>query len=430
MLGRTRQYSLLRAAGIAIKQRRMHSVLCRFCAAPLANPVLDLGQQPAANAYLNHISDPAPPVWPLRLRWCSACALLQTDETPAAQAIFTDDYVYFSSYSSSWVEHARQFVTHAVEALQLSAQSLVVEVASNDGYLLQHVQAQNIRCYGIEPTLSTANAARAKGIATHTCFLGADTAQQLTAQHGTAQLVVANNVLAHVPNLNDFVAGLACLLAPNGTLCIEFPHVLAMLADTQFDTVYHEHYAYFSLLSAQNVLQKHGLRVYHVQQLPTHGGSLRLWVCFNDAAMATQPSVGAQQQREQAAQLHTLTPYAQLAQRTQAICHELTQFVRSQRAQGKTVAAYGAAAKGVTLVNACGLTANDIVCVADQNPHKQGKIWPLSNIAIVSPAQLRAQQPDYVLLFARNLLHEVQQQWPTLGAGQLVTAIPHLCIMG
>jgi SAM-dependent methyltransferase len=394
--------------------------LCRHCGSPLHHTVIDLGHQPPSNAYLNPDQLALPEItYPLKVFVCTSCWLVQLPAHAAAEELFTADYAYFSSTSSSWCAHAERFVMAAVERLGLGPESRVVELASNDGYLLQFVLQRGIPCLGIEPTHATAEAARAKGIDTIERFFGV----ALAAELDPADLVVANNVLAHVPDINDFVAGIARLLKPKqGRASIEFPHLLRLLAGNQFDTIYHEHYSYLSLSVVQRIAAKAGLAVVDVEQLPTHGGSLRVWLARQGDAEAT-PAVSAVLAAEAAMGLETLDAYAGFQQRADAAKHGLLAYLLQAKQKGKRVLGYGAAAKGNTLLNYAGIRADLLQAVADRAPSKQGKLLPGSHIPVISPEQLASQSPDALLVLPWNLIEELQQQLPGM---ELVTAIPEL----
>ena len=402
---------------------------CRFCGARLDQVFLDLGSAPPSNAYLDAAALQAPEAWfPLKLHACGECRLVQVDEVQHHSALFSPDYAYFSSYSRSWLAHARAFVDTARERLALHGGDLVVEVASNDGYLLQYVQAAGIRCLGIEPTRSTAQVARERGIETVECFLGAATARALVAKHGQASLVVANNVLAHVPDINDFVAGLALLLSPRGTLTLEFPHLARLVEHGQFDTVYHEHFSYFSLHTAVRVLAAHGLATWDAEALPTHGGSLRLWVRHADAGVAPSERLAGLLAREQAEGLLDDAYYRGFQDRADALKNDLLSFLIEQKRQGRRVVGYGAAAKGNTLLNYAGVRPDLLPWVVDASPHKQGKYLPGSRIPIVNESYIREHRPDVVLVLPWNLREEITAQLGYLSewGGRFAVAIPRL----
>jgi len=414
-------------------------VKCRHCGQPLQLPFLDLGSAPPSNAYLSEAALRAPETWfPLRLLVCETCWLVQTEDHAGREALFTDDYAYFSSFSSSWLAHARAYVQTMQQRLGLNASSRVVEVASNDGYLLQYVQAAGIPCYGIEPTASTAAAARAKGIAVVERFFGVTLAEELagdSAEGGRqADLIAANNVLAHVPDINDFVGGFARLLKPHGVATFEFPHLLRMVQGSQFDTAYHEHYSYLSLTAVQRIFAANGLTVIDVQELPTHGGSLRVFAARADAhhhPQYTAESAARVQQllaTEAAAGMLGGNFYSDFQAKAIQIKGELLTFLLQCRAQGLRVGAYGAAAKGNTLLNFAGVRPDLLPYVVDKNPAKQGQYLPGSRIPIVDEAHLRAHRPDRVLILPWNLRDEVAAQLDYVRGwgGRLVVAVPRL----
>ena len=392
---------------------------CRHCGSPLQHQVIDLGHQPPSNAYLRPEQLALPEItYPLQVFVCTSCWLVQLPAHAAAEELFTADYAYFSSTSSSWCAHAERFVATAVERLALGPQSQVVELASNDGYLLQYWQQRGIPCLGIEPTHATAEAARAKGITTIERFFGVALASELE----PADLVVANNVLAHVPDINDFVAGIARLLKPTGRASIEFPHLLRLLAGNQFDTIYHEHYSYLSLRAVVRIAAAAGLDVVDVEELPTHGGSLRVWLAQQGAAEPTA-AVAAVLAAEAAAGLETLDAFAGFQQRAEAAKHGLLEFLLQAKYEGRRVLGYGAAAKGNTLLNYAGIRADLLPAVADRAASKQGKLLPGSHIPVISPEKMAAQSPDALLVLPWNLIDELRQQLPGY---ELVTAIPEL----
>jgi len=400
---------------------------CRHCGSSLEYSVIDLGHQPPSNAYLTAEQLLGPEItYPLQVYVCTSCWLVQLPAHAAAEELFTADYAYFSSTSSSWCSHAKRFVKEAVERLELGVASRVVELASNDGYLLQYVQQRGIPCLGIEPTRATAAAARTKGIETLEQFFGLNLARDLVAETGPvaggADLVVANNVLAHVPDINDFVAGIARLLKPKGRASIECPHLLRLLAGNQFDTIYHEHYSYLSLKSVQRIADAAGLAVVDVEQLPTHGGSLRLWLAHQGEAEPTA-AVAAVLADEAAAGLESLAAYADFQRRAEAAKFGLLEFLVQAKREGRRVLGYGAAAKGNTMLNYAGIRADLLPSVADRAPSKQGHYLPGSHIQVISPEELALKGPDAVLVLPWNLIAELRQQ---LRGFELVTAIPGL----
>jgi 2-polyprenyl-3-methyl-5-hydroxy-6-metoxy-1,4-benzoquinol methylase len=369
---------------------------------------------------------------PLKVAVCQQCWLVQTEDYTSADSLFDAEYAYFSSFSSTWLAHAETYVAQMAERFALTADSRVVEIAANDGYLLQYVAGRGIPCLGVEPTRSTAQAARDKGLEIRELFFGRDTAAQLVSEGWSADLMAANNVLAHVPDINDFLGGFATLLKPSGVATFEFPQLLTLMAGQQFDTLYHEHYSYLSLTAVQALCERNGLQVFDVAQLPTHGGSLRVFVQRADGVRRdVQASVAQQLQAELAAGVKTAEYYATLAPAAERIKHELLRFLLQAKADGKRVVGYGAAAKGNTLLNYAGVKPDLLAWVADANPHKQGKYLPGSRIPIVSPAQIDLEKPDYVLVLPWNLLTEVSQQLAQVRQwdGRFVIAVPELTVL-
>jgi len=410
-------------------------VKCRHCGQPLHLPFLDLGSAPPSNAYLSEAALRGPETWfPLRVLVCAHCWLVQTEDHAGREALFTHDYAYFSSFSSSWLAHAKAYVQAMQQRLGLGADSCVVEVASNDGYLLQYVQQAGIPCYGIEPTASTAKAARALGLTVIERFFGVALANELAQEGRQADLIAANNVLAHVPDINDFVAGFARLLKPHGVATFEFPHLLRMVQGCQFDTAYHEHYSYLSLTAVQRIFAANGLVVVDVEELPTHGGSLRVMAARADAAAHPQAtSDGAARvaqllATEAAAGMLGEGFYSDFQSQSRRIKHELLSFLLQCHAEGLTVGAYGAAAKGNTLLNFAGVRPDLLPYVVDKNPAKQGQYLPGSRIPIVDEAHLRAHRPDRVLILPWNLRSEVAAQLDYVRGwgGQFAVAVPRL----
>jgi SAM-dependent methyltransferase len=397
---------------------------CRFCGGALDVPFCDLGATPLANSFVppERAGEPDP-VFPLNAMACGRCQLVQLDHTADATGIFSD-YAYFSSFSSTWLRHAAAFCADATARFGIGAQSLVVEIASNDGYLLRNFVAAGIPCLGVEPAGNVAAAAEAAGVPTRVAFFGRDEAARIVAERGHADLVIANNVLAHVPDVNDFVAGLARLAGPHGVVSIEAPHLLALIEGLQFDTIYHEHFFYWSLHSMAEVLGAHGLAVMRVEALPTHGGSLRV-----TAARRPWGDPGARDAvhaREIAARLDRAEGYAGFGARVGAVLDGLRAHLAAMR--GRRVAAYGAAAKGNTLLNAAGVTAAAIAMVADRNPAKQGRLLPGSRIPVVTPEALLAFRPEEVLILPWNIVPEIAGELRALRerGGRLIVAVPEL----
>ncbi|WP_460156043.1 methyltransferase domain-containing protein [Pseudomonas sp. S2_H10] len=405
---------------------------CRGCAAALTLPLIDLGTSPPSNAYVRADQLEQAEQWvPLKVAVCQQCWLVQTEDYTSADSLFDAEYAYFSSFSSTWLAHAERYVAEMVERFGLTADSRVVEIAANDGYLLQYVARRGVPCLGVEPTRSTAQAAREKGLEIRELFFGRDSAAQLHGEGWGADLMAANNVLAHVPDINDFLGGFATLLKPTGVATFEFPQLLTLMAGQQFDTLYHEHYSYLSLTAVQTLCERNGLQVFDVSQLPTHGGSLRVFVQRLDGERRdVQPAVRQQLQAELAAGVKTPAFYATLAPAAERIKHDLLRFLLQARADGKRVVGYGAAAKGNTLLNYAGVKPDLLAWVADANPHKQGKYLPGSRIPIVSPERIDLEKPDYVLVLPWNLLDEITQAFAGIRAwdGRFVIAIPELII--
>jgi 2-polyprenyl-3-methyl-5-hydroxy-6-metoxy-1,4-benzoquinol methylase len=403
---------------------------CRHCDAVLSLPLIDLGTAPPSNAYLTVESLQRPEHrFPLRVLVCERCWLVQTEDFADAHELFDANYAYFSGVSTSWLAHAERYVTDMVARFGLHAGSRVVEVAANDGYLLQYVKARGIPCTGVEPTASTAAAARAKGIEIVQDFFGRRLAADMASRGLHADLMAANNVLAHVPDINDFAAGFAMLLKPGGVATFEFPHLLQLMADAQFDTIYHEHFSYLSLTAVQRVFEAAGLQVFDVQELTTHGGSLRVFAQRADsAAQPVTPAVGGMLQREIDAGVRTAAYYRGLQPRAERIRDELLRFLRQAKVEGRSVVAYGAAAKGNTLLNFAGVGTDLIRCVVDLNPAKQGKFMPGSRIPIVGRDALIARRPDYLLVLPWNLITEIREQHEGLArlGTRFVVAVPHL----
>ena len=408
--------------------------LCRFCRSPLTRTFLDLGQQPLANSYLTpeQLAAGHEPVFPLHTKVCDACFLVQADHEVPADAIFDDAYAYFSSFSPGWVEHARLYAEAMTARFNLGPQSLVVEVASNDGYLLKHFLAKGVPVLGVEPTANTAEAARAIGVRTDVVFFNAETGQTLAARGDRADLMAANNVLAHVPDLNAFVGGFRHALKPEGVLTFEFPHLLNLIEKVQFDTIYHEHYSYLSLLSVEQVLRANGLRPFDVELLTTHGGSLRLFCCHQGASYQETEALRNLRATEATAGLDRPETYDGFAARVEAVRDSFQAFLRTAKDYGKAIAAYGAAAKGNTFLNYCGTTRDDIVEAYDANPAKQDRHLPGSHVPIRAPDAVRVSRPDYVLILPWNLQDEITRQLAFIAdwGGRFVIASPVTRVLG
>lgn len=405
---------------------------CRHCQTELALSLIDLVTSPPSNAYLTQPMLHAPEKYfPLRVLVCTECWLVQTEDYAGADELFSSDYAYFSSFSTTWLKHAEQYVADMAARFGLNGDSHIVEVAANDGYLLQFAKAKEIPCLGIEPTTSTANAARAKGIEIVEAFFGVKLAQQLTAQGKQADLTAANNVLAHVPDINDFVGGFAAILKPNGVSTFEFPHLLSLVTQNQFDTIYHEHYSYLSLTAVKRIFEDNGLSVFDVNELPTHGGSLRVYAQRKDTGVReTNQNVVRMLNIEVAAGMTSADFYAGFQEKANRVKNDFLAFLIEAQREGKTVVGYGAAAKGNTLMNYAGVRPDLLSYVVDRNPAKQDKFLPGCRIPIVAESQLKQTQPDYVVILPWNLRAEVVEQLAYIRewGGKFVTAVPSLKI--
>jgi SAM-dependent methyltransferase len=405
---------------------------CRHCEAELRLRFLDLETAPPSNAYLTVEQLRSPEVWyPLRVFTCTSCWLVQTEDYAHFEELFASDYAYFSSFSSSWLEHAERYVTQVADRFGLGASSNVIEVASNDGYLLQYVKNKGMPCLGIEPTHSTAQAARAKGIDVVEEFFGIALADELVAKGLAADLTVANNVLAHVPDINDFVGGFARVLKRNGVATFEFPHLLRLVAECQFDTVYHEHFSYLSLSAVKTIFESNGLSLFDVQEVSTHGGSLRVFAQRSDTGeRAPSAAVATLLACETDAGVRTPTYYSGFQARADRIKDDLLSFLIQAKRDGKSVGAYGAAAKGNTLLNYAGIRSNLLPWVVDRNPAKRGKFLPGCRIPIVDEAHLRREQPQFVVILPWNLSAEVMEQLSYIRewGGTFVRAVPTLVL--
>ena len=411
---------------------------CRFCHTSLEHVFIDLFNSPASNSFLTaeQLNEPEM-FYPLKVFTCPTCFLVQVDEYKKSDAIFDSDYVYFSSFSTSWLAHSKRYVEAMTKRFGLNEQSLVVELASNDGYLLQYFVERQIPVLGIEPTANTAAVAIEKGVTTITRFFGTKLARELTEQ-GTqrnaarADLLLGNNVLAHVPDIVDFVKGMKILLKPEGVITMEFPHLLQLVENNQFDTIYHEHFSYLSFTTVQQVFAAQGLALFDVDELPTHGGSLRIYAKHEaDQSKAIQPNVAAMVQKEANTGLTTMAYYEGFQQRALQVKLDLLDFLSQQKRAGKSVAAYGAAAKGNTLLNYCGVKSDLVEFVVDANPAKQGKFLPASHIPVVDEATLRARKPDFVLILPWNLRDEITKQLSYISqwGGKFVVPIPELKVL-
>lgn len=405
---------------------------CRHCHTPLEHTFLDLGHAPPSNAYLTVEDLNAPELYfPLKLRVCTHCWLVQTEDYTRADKLFNKDYAYFSSTSSSWLEHAARYSSMITKKVGLDNNSLVIEVASNDGYLLKNFVAAGIPCLGIEPTDSTASAAENLGIPVLREFFGLALAEKLSAQGKQADLILGNNVFAHVPDINDFANGLKLVLKPSGTITLEFPHLMRLLEQIQFDTVYHEHFSYLSLYTVNCIFEQVGLKIWDVEELPTHGGSLRIYGCHESDPRSVQYSVAKLLQEEMLCGMQTLEVYQGFQSKADTVKDGLLMFLIEQKRSEKRVAAYGAAAKGNTLLNYAGIKPDLLPYVCDAAPSKQEKFLPGSHIPIVTPTVLREQKPDIVVILPWNIADEVMiqhsyiQEW----GGQFVVAVPTIRVL-
>jgi 2-polyprenyl-3-methyl-5-hydroxy-6-metoxy-1,4-benzoquinol methylase len=406
-------------------------VKCRFCKTELHDLFLDLGSAPPSNAFLSPADlNEAESYFALRLFTCRNCFLVQVDEVQKHEQIFSSDYLYFSSFSRSWLQHAENYVNDVIERLSMDGNSLAMEIASNDGYLLQYLKQHQIPCIGIEPTASTAKVAREKGIETIERFFGLAFAEEFIADNAQPDLIIANNVLAHVPDVNDFVAGLARAISPEGVITIEFPHLLQLVTHGQFDTVYHEHFSYFSLHTVQKIFNAQGLRIWDVEELPTHGGSLRLWACRQTAAHQQTAAVTTLLAKEANAGMLEIDYYLGFQARADAIKNDFLAFLLQCKRDGKKVIGYGAAAKGNTLLNYAGVKPDLMPYVVDASPHKQNRFLPGSHIPVVAESVIRELKPDFIFILPWNLQAEIIQQLAYIRdwGGQFVTAVPALKI--
>jgi SAM-dependent methyltransferase len=404
---------------------------CRFCGAALRRSFVDLGRSPLSNAFLtvDQLRE-MEPHYPLHAYVCETCLLVQLEAFATPDAIFSD-YAYFSSFSETWLRHAEAYAARMTRELRLSADSLVVELASNDGYLLRYFRQLGIAVLGVEPAANVAAVAEAGGVPTEVAFFGVATAHRLAAAGKQADLICANNVLAHVPDLNDFVAGLPILLKPSGTITVEFPHLLRLIEERQFDTIYHEHFSYFSLLVVDKVFARHGLSVFDVDRLPTHGGSLRIHASHAEAARTRTDRFAAVLAEEAEAGLDDPTGYDRFAASVIDIKCQVLEFLVAARRAGKLVAGYGAPAKGNTLLNYCGVGPELLAFTVDRSPHKQGRFLPGTQIPIFAPERIFATRPDYVFILPWNLKDEIIDQMRDVRdwGGRFVVPIPNLQVI-
>ena len=404
---------------------------CRHCGFPLENTFLDLGFAPPSNAYLNQADLTKPEkYYPLKVKVCSHCWLVQTEDYAQADELFSSDYAYFSSTSSGWLAHATKYAKSMIERFKLNTNSFVIEIASNDGYLLKNFVDAGVPCLGIEPTASTAAAAEKLGIPVMREFFGEVIAKELASKQQQADLIAGNNVYAHVPDINDFTRGLKVALKLNGTITLEFPHLMRLIEHTQFDTIYHEHFSYLSFYTVQRIFKEAGLRIWDVEELPTHGGSLRIYGCHEEDGRIASGNVIALLAEEAKRGLQTIATYKNFQARANKVKNDLLTFLIEQKREGKKVVAYGAAAKGNTLLNYAGVKPDLLPFVCDAAAAKQGKYMPGTHIPIFSPAALENSKPDYVLILPWNISAEVMDENAALveRGTRFVTAVPELAI--
>lgn len=404
---------------------------CRNCQNSIHHELVDLYSSPPSNSFLtNETLNHGEVYLPLKVLVCEKCFLVQIDEFKRSDEIFSKDYVYFSSYSKSWLKHASNYSEMVVKRFNLNEKSFVVEVASNDGYLLKNFVEKKIPCLGVEPTLSTAVVAQSMGIQTRVEFFGVETAAQIVKEFGKADLALGNNVLAHVPNLKDFLGGFKILLKPNGVVTFEFPHLLKLIEDNLFDTIYHEHYSYLSLVTVKDIFSRNGLKVFDVETLPSHGGSLRVYGSLADSQHEVSRRVEELERLEIEKGVTNINFYKDYKLKVEQVKLEFLSFLIEAKKANKRVVAYGAAAKGNTLLNYCGVKPDLISHVADASPHKQGKFLPGSRIPVISEQELIALNPDYIVLFPWNLKKEIHEQFNKYGNSiKLVTFIPRFEIL-
>jgi hypothetical protein len=403
---------------------------CRFCKAPLNKVFIDLGASPPANSFLSKEELPLPePNYPLKLYVCEQCFLVQIDEYKSAEDIFSNEYVYFSSFSKSWLQHAKNYVEQMQKRFSFGSTSLVMEIASNDGYLLQYFKEAGVPVLGIEPTANTAAEAEKKGITSVTEFFGTELAQKLAGQGRSADLLIGNNVLAHVPDINDFVKGMKIILKPGGAITMEFPHLMQLMRHNQFDTIYHEHFSYLSFTTVKKIFNAQGLELFDVEELPTHGGSLRIYAKHaGNNAQAVMKSVADLLAKEEKEGMKDVEHYNGFQEKADKIKTDLLGFLSEAKAANKKVCAYGAAAKGNTLLNYCGVKSDLVEFVVDASPHKQGKYLPGSHIPVVAEQFIRDSKPDFLLILPWNIKDEIiaQLEYARNWNGKFVIPIPKI----
>jgi SAM-dependent methyltransferase len=410
-------------------RKNMNALTCRHCNTILEHTFVDLGKSPFSNSFLPQKNlNEMEMFYPLHAYVCTTCYLVQLPEFKAPDKIFSD-YAYFSSYSDTWLKHAKQYVDQMLQQVNFNSTSQVIEIASNDGYLLQYFKEKQVPVLGIEPAINVAAKAQAAGISTKVIFFGANTASELVAEGYSADLLLGNNVLAHVPDINDFVKGMKVLLKPDGIITMEFPHLLKLIRGNQFDTIYHEHFSYLSLLSVERIFASHGLRVYDVESLDTHGGSLRIYACHleNDSNKPSE-RMYALRRLEAREGLGILETYTSFASRAKKVKWSLLEFLIRIKKEGKTVVGYGAPAKGNTLLNYCGIRTDFIDYTVDRSPHKQGLYLPGTHIPIYHPGKIEETKPDYLLILPWNLKEEIMEQMSFVRGwgGRFVVPIPEM----
>lgn len=400
---------------------------CRFCSKYLSDIFVDLGLSPLSNAYVKEeMAKGKENFYPLKPMICRNCFLVQLPELEKAENIFTSDYAYFSSFSQTWLEHVKRYVNESIKKFGLNNHCLIIEIASNDGYLLQFFKEKNIPVLGIEPALNVAEAAIEKGIPTIVKFFNTSLASELKLEGKLADLLIGNNVLAHVPNLNDFIKGMKIILKPEGLITMEFPHLLRLIEENQFDTIYHEHFSYFSFITVEKIFSHHGLTIFDVDEIPTHGGSLRIYACHLESKREISEKVQELKEREEKIGITNMDFYHSFSEKVKRTKRDILRFLIELKESGKKIAAYGAPAKGNTLLNYCGIRTDFIDFTVDKNPHKQGCYLPGSRIPIYHPDKLKEERPDYVVILPWNLKDEIMEQVSYIRdwEGRFVTLIP------
>ena len=401
---------------------------CRFCGTPLEHTFVDLGVSPESNAYVSKDKlQQMEPFYPLHAFVCEKCFLVQLEEFQTPQDIFSD-YAYFSSYSQSWLDHSKRYVEMMIPRFELNDESLVVEIASNDGYLLQYFAENKVPVLGVEPAANVAEYAIKKGIPTEVAFFGVETAKRLFDKKGPASLILGNNVLAHVPDINDFVEGMHILLADDGIITMEFPHLMRLIEYNQFDTIYHEHFSYLALVSVEKIFEAHGLKLFDVEELPTHGGSLRIFAQQSTGTRPVSDRLLALRKEEAEFGLDKIETYLDFSKKVEAVKVSLLEFLIKAKKEGKKVAGYGAPAKGNTLLNYCGVGKEFIKFTVDRSPHKQDLYLPGTHIPIYAPDKIMAEKPDYLIILPWNLKNEIMEQMAQIRewGGKFVTPIPEV----